>query len=211
MKTIKFAAILMVLVCSVHATFAQTDLEKKLAELKAREAVATYINETDLNSKELKANTAETPCALYDDETWYTAYNQKGGRPGDPQLANSLLRTCQQQLKDKLAGKVQAITTAYFDQMDIDGRSSAAEHIEGASQTAVDQSINETQEYCRRQSLPDENGNIIMYMSIRIKKQEILQVMEEGIAKDKEAKVRYNEKQFREAAFKVFEEDKSQQ
>ena len=48
-------------------------------------------------------------------------------------------------------------------------------------------------------------------MSIRIKKQEILQVMEEGIAKDTEAKVRYNEKQFREAAFKVFEEDKSQQ
>ena len=201
----------MVIALGTQVVSAQTDLEEELAKLKARDAIATFKNETDLNSKELKANTAETPCSLYDDDTWYTAFNQKIGRPGDPQLANSLLRTCQQQLKDKLAGKVQAINTSYFDQMDIDGKSNAAEHIEGATQMVVEQAINETQEYCRRQSLPDENGYITMYMSIRVKKQDILQAMERGIANDAEAKVRYNEKKFREAAFKVFEEDKSQQ
>lgn len=208
MKTMKFATILMVFACYVQVAIAQTDYDKKLAEIRARTAVATAINEVDLNTIEAQANTLETPCTLYDDDTWYTAFNQKNGRPGDPQLANSLLRTCQQQLKDKLAGKVQQISTAYFDQMDIDGNSSAAEHIEGASQTAVEQAINETQEYCRRQSLPDEQtGNITMYMSIRIKKQDLLQAMENGIANDKEAKVRYNEKQFRDAAFKVFEKE----
>ena len=210
MKTIKFATVLMVLACSLQVVAQATEYEKKLAEIKARAAVANAINETDLNSIELQANTRETPCAVYDDSEWYTAYNQKSGRPGDPQLANSLLRTCQQQLKDKLAGKVQAITTAYFDQMDIDGNSKAAEHIEGASQMVVEQMINETQESCRRESVPDENGDIIMYMAIKVRKADVIQSMAEGVANDKEARVRYNEQKFRDAAFKVFGEDNNQ-
>lgn len=198
----------MAITCCMQIAFAQaTDYDKKLAEIRARTAVANAINDVDLNTIEEKANTLETPCSLFDDANWYTAFNQKNGHPGDPQLANSLLRTCQQQLRDKLAGKVQAITSTYFDQMDIDGNSSAAEHIEGATQTAVEQAINETQEYCRRQSLPNEQGEIIMYMSIRIKKQDLIQAMENGIANDKEAKVRFNEKQFRDAAFKVFDKE----
>lgn len=208
MKAIRFATILMVLTCCMQVALAQTDYDKKLAEIRARTAVATAINEADLNTIEEQANTLETPCTLYDDDKWYTAFNQKEGRPGDPKLANSLLLTCQQQLKDKLAGKVQQISTAYFDQMDTETGSYEREHIEGASRIAVEQAINETQEYCRRQTLPDESsGNITMYMSIRIKKQDILQAMEDGIMSDKEAKVRFNEKQFRDAAFKVFENE----
>jgi len=44
-------------------------------------------------------------------------------------------------------------------------------------------------------------------MAIRVKKSDILQVMENAVKNDAEAKVRYNEKKFREAAFKVFEQD----
>ena len=107
--------------------------------------------------------------------------------------------------------KVQQITTAYFDQMDINGKSSAAEHIEGASQIAVEQFINETREYCRKQTISyDHEGKIVLYMAIRVKKSDILQVMDEAIKNDSEAKVRYNEKKFRESAFKVFNEDKPQ-
>lgn len=184
-----------------------TDAEKKLMELRARRAVAKEMTEGgNLLTLEADANTYEIPCSLYDDDQWYTAFNQKRGGEGDPQLANSLLRTCQQQLKDKMAGRVKQIATSYFDQMDIDGNSKAAEHIEGASQMEVEQLLNETQEYCRRQTVPDQAGNITMYMSIRVKKQDILQAMEKGIANDAEARTRFNEKQFREAAFKVFDE-----
>lgn len=198
MKTYKFATILMVLFFGTLLVNAQTPQEKRLAELKNRQA--------------LDEGAYETQCTIYDDDQWYTAFNQKLGEEGDPQLANTLLRTCQEQLRSKLAGKVQQITTAYFDQMDINGKSSAAEHIEGASQMAVEQFINETREYCRKQTISyDHEGKIVLYMAIRVKKSDILQAMDEAIKNDSEAKVRYNEKKFRDEAFKVFNQDQPQQ
>lgn len=197
MKTIKITAILLALMCA-QVGFAQTD----------HEIDWNALNNIADGTKQLDDKAYEKPCTLYDDDQWYTAFNEKIGVEGDPQLANSLLRTCQEQLKDKLAGKVQAITTTYFDQLDIDGKSKAAEHIEGASQMVVEQIINETREYCRRER-PSiyEKGKIILYMSIRVKKQEIVQAIVDGIKDDSDAKVRFNEKEFRKAAFKVFEED----
>ncbi|GEM_PF-3229009 len=198
MKTLKFSIILVLIACVAQVMYAQTPQDSLLAELARRKAI--------------DAGAYETQCTIYDDDQWYTAFNQKLGVEGDPQLANSLLRTCQEQLKDKLAGKVQAITTTYFDQMDINEKSSAAEHIEGASQLSVEQFINETRECCRRQTISyDLEGKIVLYMAIRVKKSDVLQVMEEAIQNDREARVRYNEKKFREAAFKVFEEDQQPQ
>lgn len=197
MKTIKIATILVVMVLSTFVANAQTSTESKLAALKEMQA--------------LNDAAFESQCTIYDDEQWYTAFNEKLGDEGDPQLANSLLRSCQEQLRDKLAGKVQAITTAYFDQMDINGDSQAAEHIEGASQMAVEQFVNETQEYCRKKTVSyDQQGKIILFMAIRVKKADILQVMEDAVKNDAEAKTRYNEQKFREAAFTVFNGDNQQ-
>ena len=96
--------------------------------------------------------------------------------------------------------------------MDTEEGSYEREHIEGASQTIVDKIVNETREYCRRERPAIyEKGKIILYMSIRVKKQEIVQEIVEGIKNDAESKVRFNEEKFREAAFKVFEEDKKYQ
>ena len=158
MKAIKFLTIFMVLACSVQVVMAQTNYDIDWDNL----------NKVAEGTSKLNDKAYEKPCAIYDDDQWYTAFNEKIGVEGDPQLANSLLRTCQEQLKDKLAGKVQQITTTYFDQMDINGKSSAAEHIEGASQMVVDQMVNETREYCRRER-PSiyEQGKIILYMSDR--------------------------------------------
>lgn len=199
MKKISLLTIIMVVVCGMQVLFAQT---KSTVDF-------THLKQLSQGTNDLNESAYEKPCTLYDDDQWYTAFNEKIGVEGDPQLANSLLRTCQQQLKDKLAGKVQAITSTYFDQMDIDGESTAAEHIEGASQMIVEQMINETREYCRRER-PSiyEEGKIILYMSIRVKKQEIIQEIVEGIKDDAQAKTRFNEQKFREAAFKVFDEDK---
>lgn len=199
MKTIKFATILMIWVCSIQVFFAQT---KHTIDF-------DYLKKVSQNTNELNGSAYEKPCALQDDDQWYTAYNEKMGVEGDPQLANSLLRTCQEQLKIKLAGKVQAVTTTYFDQMDINGDSKAAEHIEGACQQVVEQLVNETREYCRKERPAIyEEGKIILYMGIRVKKQELIQNVVEGIKDDAEAKIRFNEQKFRETAFKVFDEDK---
>lgn len=199
MKKISLLTIIMVVVCGMQVSFAQT---KSTVDF-------THLQQLTQGTNDLNDMAYEKPCKVYDDDQWYTAFNEKIGVEGDPQLANSLLRTCQQQLRDKLAGKVQAITSAYFDQMDIDGNSTAAEHIEGASQTIVEQMVNETSEYCRRER-PSiyEEGKVILYMSIRVKKQEIIQEIVEGIKDDAQAKTRFNEQKFREAAFKVFDEDK---
>lgn len=194
MKTIKLFTFLLALFAVSPFVDAQSPMEEKLAALRGRKA--------------LDEGAFESQCTIYDDEQWYTAFNEKIGVEGDPQLANSLLRTCQEQLKDKLAGKVRAITTTYFDQMDIDGRSKAAEHIEGASQIAIEQFINETQEYCRKKTISyDHDGKIILFMAIRVKKTDVLQVMEDAVKNDSEAKVRFNENKFRDSAFKVFEQD----
>lgn len=201
MKAMKISAVLLILACGVQVTDAQT---KHTVDF-------DHLMNLSQGTETLNNAAYEKPCALQDDDNWYTAYNEKLGVEGDPQLANSLLRTCQEQLKDKLAGKVQQITTTYFDQMDLDGNSKAAEHIEGASQMIVDQMINETREYCRKER-PSiyEEGKIILYMGIRVKKNDIVNEVVEGIQNDAEAKTRFNEQKFREAAFKVFNEDNQQ-
>lgn len=197
MKTFNYLAIAMALTCGIQLSYSQTNFEELM-----------HLSE---GTAQLNNSAYEKPCALQDDDNWYTAYNEKLGVEGDPQLANSLLRTCQEQLKDKLAGKVQQITTTYFDQMDLDGNSKAAEHIEGASQMIVDQMINETREYCRKER-PSiyEKGKIILYMGIRVKKNDIVNEIVEGIQNDAEAKTRFNEQKFRESAFKVFNEENQQ-
>jgi hypothetical protein len=171
-----------------------------------------YLNNVAEGTNKLNKKAYEKPCTIYDDDQWYTAFNEKIGTEGDPQLANSLLRTCQEQLKDKLGGRVQAMTKTYFDQMDTEYGSYEREHIEGAGQMIVDQIINETREFCREER-PSiyERGKIILYMSIRVKKQEIVQEIVKEIRNDTEHQVRFNEQKFREAAFKVFEEDKQSQ
>lgn len=199
MKRIKFTVSLMVLILGIETMCAQTNGDIDF----------DYLKHVAQGTDGLNQEAYEKPCKIYDDEQWYTAFNEKSGVEGDPQLANTLLRTCQEQLRDKLAGKVQQISTAYFDQMDIDGNSKAAEHIEGATQIVVEQMVAETQEYCRRERPAIyEKGKIILYMSIRVRKQELVKGLVKGIKNDAEAKTRFNESKFREAAFKVFEEDK---
>ena len=47
---------------------------------------------------------------------------------------------------------------------------------------------------------------MIMYMTIKASKKKFLDNAVNQLSKDKELEVRFNEKQFRDSAFKVFEE-----
>jgi hypothetical protein len=194
---------------SMQFVNAQTDTEQKKKELKARREIAKETigngDEDNLNTLEREANVGEDPCTIYDDAQWYTGFNQKKGVQGDPQLANTLLRVTQEQLKMKVKGCYQAVVRDYFDQMDIDGKSAAATHIESAGEMVIDQILDDTWEFCRKTKNPDNAGNIIMYMSIRIKKSELVEKIVQGISENQQAKVRFNEEKFRESAMKKFE------
>ena len=175
------------------------DIEKKKALLKAKKGLKTLERDVEVG---------EDPCSLYDDDEWFTAFNSKSGVKGDPELANALLANCQQQLRMKVKGRYQAVMRDYFNQTDIDSQSSEASHIESAGEYIIDRFLNDTQEYCRRTSDPDEErGTIIMYMSIRVRKKEMVDRLASGLSEDKELKVRFDEKKFREEAMKVFQED----
>lgn len=207
MKAIKLLTIIMVFACNMQIGFAQTKGTTTL------DAIATL---ADIDSA-VRDAAKEPLCYLKDDAEWFTANNQMKGKRGDDKLANNLLRSCQQQLYDKLSKSVKQVTTGYFDQMDIDGNSKAAEHIEGASLTAVEQFINTTESYCQKQEFfVDNNGNvyredIILYMSIRVSKRDIVDAMVNAINNDAASNVRVNEKEFRESALEVFEKEKPQE
>ena len=71
--------------------------------------------------------------------------------------------------------------------------------------------VNEVNENCREvTTYPDSEGMYTMYMSIKISKKQIIEEVAEGLSEDRELKTRFNEKQFRDSAFKVFEEDNAQ-
>ena len=58
---------------------------------------------------------------------------------------------------------------------------------------------------------PDENGNMMMYMTIKASKKKFLDNAVKELTKDKEMEVRFNEKQFRDSAFKVFVESNNKE
>lgn len=156
--------------------------------------------------------TVEMPCQSYDDADWFYA---TGARRFEMNRINTtpaaLLRSTQRQLLDKLKGAYKQVTRDYFDQMDTEEGSYEREHIESAGEKVINQLVNETHEVCRKQTAyPDAEGKYTMYMSIRVSKKEIVEKVVDEISEDQQLKVRFNEKKFREDAFKVFEEfDKS--
>ena len=174
-------------------------------EQAAREAAAREAAEEKQISK--NEATSKLPCELYDDDEWFTAFGSRLMKQPNT-AASALLRSLQRQMRDKLSGAYKQVTRDYFDQMDTEEGSYEREHIESAGQMVINQLVNETREFCRERSkYPNAEGIYTMYMSMRVSKKEVVEKVINTISEDQQLKVRFNEKQFRESAFKVFEED----
>ena len=115
------------------------------------------------------------------------------------------LRSAQMLMRQKLSSVYRAVLRDYFDQMDTEEGSYANQHLESAGDLVIKATINETYEICRKQTKSDENGNVIMYMTIKVSKKKFAKDLVQKISEDEQLKVRFNEKKFRESAFKVFE------
>lgn len=157
-------------------------------------------------SNQSNADVYDVPCWMADDDEWFYATAQRQFKQSSMNTApTATLRSAQLQMRQKLQSVYRAVLRDYFDQMDTDEGSYANEHIESAGDLIVKTAINETYEVCRKQTRPDEKNNVIMYVTIKVSKKKFTDNMVKQLSEDEQLKVRFNEKTFRDSAFKVFE------
>ena len=154
----------------------------------------------------------DVPCWMADDDEWFYATIQRQFKQSSMNTApTATLRSAQMLMRQKLSSVYRAVLRDYFDQMDTEEGSYANQHIESAGDLVIKATINETYEVCRKQTRPDENGNVVMYMTIKVSKKKFANDLVKKISEDEQLKVRFNEKQFRDSAFKVFEDSNNKE
>ncbi len=154
----------------------------------------------------------EVPCWMADDDEWFYATIQRQFKQSSMNTApTATLRSAQMLMRQKLSSVYRAVLRDYFDQMDTEEGSYANQHLESAGDLVIKTTVNETYEVCRKQTRPDDNGNVIMYMTIKVSKKKFAKDLVKKISEDEQLKVRFNEKKFRESAFKVFEESNNKE
>ena len=159
--------------------------------------------------------TFEVPCFVADCDEWFRASASRRAPVNQINtLATAILRSANQQMQQKLASVIRQVTRDYFNQMDIDAGSTVASHIEGAADRVVRAQLNEVREFCRRQTRPDEQGMIIMYIGIKVSKQAVAQALsnevQRTLSQEEQNRMRFDHQEFRNDAFGVFEKDRSQ-
>lgn len=163
--------------------------------------------------------TSSQPCWIADNDEYFAAsgfFRIKAGGDGERDYTtefNKQLNSLRQQVKMKIGGHYRSIMRDYFDQLDVDSRSSVASHIESAGEEAIDKLLNDSKEACRQRSdKVDESGFVTWYMGITVSKKEIAQAIVDGVEESKDIpenvkkEVRQNEEKFRESALKSFSE-----
>ncbi len=154
----------------------------------------------------------EVPCWMADDDQWFYATIQRQFKQSSMNTApTATLRSAQMLMRQKLSSVYRAVLRDYFDQMDIEEGSYANQHLESAGDLVINATINETYEVCRKQTRPDENGNVIMFMTIKVSKKKFANDLVQKISDEEQLKVRFNEKTFRDSAFKVFGESNNKE
>ena len=149
------------------------------------------------------------PCFDPDDDDWYrgtVARRSSVNRINT--LPTACLRAARQNLQQKIKGTLKQVTRDYFDQMDIDEGSTEASHIESASDYIVDQFMNDMLETCREMTPPDAQGMVTMYIGVKISKKALVDNLAKGLSQNEQLRLRFDEKTFRDDAFKVFGKDK---
>lgn len=209
MKSIKYIAAIILLTMSVQSVQAQFD---DLGNEANRKTIKHATN-NDYDEK-----TTQQPCWMLDNDKYFAAsgffrFKYKGEGEKDFTIKiNEQLNTLRQQVKQKIGGKYRSIMRDYFDQLDVDGRTSAASHIESAGEQGIDRYLNDTKEACREMGEVDDAGYRIIYIGITVSKEEIANAIVKGIEEDKgvpdniKKEVRQNEAAFRESALKSFSE-----
>lgn len=162
--------------------------------------------------------TESMPCWIADNDEYFAAsgffrVKMGGNKNGERDYTiefNKQLNTLRQQIKMKIGGHYRSIMNDYFDQLDVDSRSSVASHIESAGEEAIDKMLNDSKEACRQAGEMEESGYQRWYLGITVVKKEIAQAIVDGVKESNDIpenvknEVRRNEEKFRETALKSF-------
>lgn len=184
--------------------------EKKMDSIRNAEKLKSEADAAAKKQKELEESykTYQFPCWQVDDDDYYYAgASRRRGFNQQNTLATSTIRAANQQMQQKIKSAFKQVTRDYFDQMDINEDSEEASHIESAGERIIDTYLNDVQEYCREVTRPDAEGKIIMYIGIKVSKKELVDALSKGLSQEQQLRLRFNEKNFREDAWKVFEKD----
>lgn len=208
MKNISYIVLgILFAVVLTPAANAQFDNELKNANGKK---IVNYANNDD------DEETTSQPCWIADNDEYFAAsgyFRIKAGGENERDFTielNKQLNSLRQQVKMKIGGHYRSIMRDYFDQLDVDSRSSVASHIESAGEEAIDKLLNDSKEACRQMGKVDESGYRMIYMAITVVKKEIAEAIVDGVEESKDIpesvkkEVRQNEEKFRESALKSF-------
>jgi len=199
---------ILLLTLAVSSLMAQSNRHNRNDQARDREATAP-----------IREATFEQPCQRYDTPEYFAASGwrrvQMGG-VGERDFTieiNQLLGNLRQQMMQKIGGQYRAIVRDYFEQMDIDARSSAASHIVSAGELIIDKVVNDIEEDCRQVSAIDQAGFANIYMAIVMNRSALVDGLINGLqesdaipANEKE-QLRQNHEKFRESAFRIFEQN----
>ncbi len=209
MRTVKIFVMSFLMIVSVQSLYAQNNRSGRNDRMRERESDLRVTEETTIQ-----------PCMRYDDDEYfagsgYTRVKVGGDGVGERDFTlviNKLLNSVRQQVKQKIGGKYKAVVRDYFDQMDYGDKTSAASHIESAGEEVIDRFLGDTEEDCRTFGEIDDAGYQIIYIGILVKKSDLVDALLNGIEENDDVpadirqQVRQNEKAFRDAAFKIFEQ-----
>lgn len=202
----KNIAVLIICIVLAQVAFAQSNRDGRNDRMRNRESDKQFIKETYLQ-----------PCQRYDDNEYYAAsgfIRVKAGGEGEKDftlLINKELNSLRQQVKSKVGGKYKSVVRDYFDQMDIDSKSTEASHIESAGEQIIDSFLNDTEEDCRELGPVDDDGFQNIYIGILVRKVELVEKLVDGLENNNEIpsnekeQLKKNENAFRESAFKAFD------
>lgn len=210
MKKINYIALGILFVFGLTLS-ANAQFDNELNEVNKRRVVG-YANNDDVE------DTKSQPCWIADNDEYFAAsgyFRIKAGGNNERDYTiefNKQLNSLRQHVKMKIGGHYRSIMRDYFDQLDVDSRSSVASHIESAGEEAIDKLLNDSKEACRQMGEVDESGHRMIYMAITVSKKEIAQAIVDGVEEEKgipeniKREVRQNEEKFRESALKSFRE-----
>ena len=210
MKKINYIALGILFVFGLTLS-ANAQFDNELNEVNKRRVVG-YANNDDVE------DTKSQPCWIADNDEYFAAsgyFRIKAGGNNERDYTiefNKQLNSLRQHVKMKIGGHYRSIMRDYFDQLDVDSRSSVASHIESAGEEAIDKLLNDSKEACRQMGEVDESGHRMIYMAITVSKKEIAQAIVDGVEEEKgipeniKREVRQNVEKFRESALKSFRE-----
>lgn len=172
---------------------AQAAREKARAAEEARKA-AELAEQEYLKS----AQTYKLPCWEPDTKEYFTAQVQRVMPLNQVTIqSTALLRLAKQQMQQKIAGAYKQVIRDYFDQMDLNDQFSATSHIESAGEMVINQMVNNTEESCREMTRPDTNGNVTLYLAIKVSKEDLVEQIMNNIPEKEKKEVIKNEEDFR--------------